>query len=287
MNEAVLPFYDTHFHAINLHHREPELLTKLSNALKDGSLTQCIDVGINPGDQVERLPLLRELGIAWFTLGVYPSHAADPQLPSVLAELTEQVHQTLKPADRLLESATQPHLVAIGEIGIDQFHDYAPVGLQQELLRYQIGLANSYHLPVVIHNREADQPILETIRANPPLAGGILHCFSSSWETAVQLIDFGFRISFAGNLTYRTAENLREVAARLDSSHLLCETDSPYLSPVPFRGKTNWPGQVRQVYECLAQIRKQPLPELCHQIATNLGNLLRFKDCQAARGSPW
>lgn len=285
MNETGLRFFDTHFHTANLLGRSPNLVNDLGNAIQNGSLTQGIDIGINPQDQIERLPLIQKLGIAWYSVGIYPSHAADLDLSASIKALADFIQSALNPQPQVYLQA--PRLVAIGEIGIDLFHDYAALGLQQDLLRAQISLANQFGLPVIIHNRNADQALLESIMACPPQAGGILHCFSSTWELAVKLIDYGFKVSFAGNLTYRANGNLRDVASRLDSKALLCETDSPYLSPEPFRAKVNWPGQVRLVYDCLAQIRKVPIQELCQQIETNLDTLVHFTSYQAAKGLSW
>ena len=289
MNLPALHFFDTHLHAQSMLAKDPILLEKTRVALSDHSLTQGIDVGLNPGDLQERLPLLRDLGIAWYALGLYPSHAAEANWRENVAELAAQILSLQR--DSAINTSNGdlaiPRLVAIGEIGIDLFHHYAEVGEQQALLEAQIEIANSFGLPVIIHNRNADQALIESMRNCPPIHGGILHCFSSDWETAVQLLDYGFRISFAGNLTYKSASDLRQIAARLPLNRLLCETDSPYLGPEPFRGKPNWPGQVRLVYECLALTRQIPLADLTMHIEANLQSLLPITRNPVAGEWPW
>lgn len=158
---------------------------------------------------------------------------------------------------RLIDLAKQSsRVVAWGEIGLDYHYDHSPREVQREVFRRQLRIARSLSLPVVIHSREADDDTIRIMREE--LTGyeraGVMHCFGGSLQTARDAIDLGFYISFAGNLTFKKAEDLRAVARQLPLDRLLVETDCPYLTPVPFRGKRNEPARVVETARCLAEL---------------------------------
>lgn len=250
-------YYDSHLHTQSMLRRSPELVERLGAALADGRLAGGVDVGIDPGDWEERLPLLRRIGVAWYSAGIYPSWAARPDLPAALERLDAHAGAALA------RPGPGPRLVAIGEIGIDCYRDHAPAAVQSALFEAQIEIANRHGLPIIVHNREASPAILAALARTRPAAGGVMHCFSADWDCARALLDAGFYLSFAGNLGYPGADRLREVARRAPIDRLLCETDSPYLSPQGLRGQPNWPYNVRLVYQCLAELRGLPPSELC------------------------
>ena len=262
---AELRFYDSHCHLLNMAERDAILIELTKSAFATGQLTNAIDVATSSYDLDRRLALMKACGFSWYSLGLYPSHAAAPDWFGAVAHLEQQILQ--RPPDG-------PQLVAIGEIGLDCHWNYAPIETQLELCQAQIILANRFGLPVIIHNRQADQALLDLIQSCPPQRGGILHCFSSDLSFAVKMLDFGFKISFAGNTTYKNSNLLHEVARELPASAILVETDSPYLSPLPFRGQPNHPGNIRHICEFLAVLRNQPLPELCQQIECNVFEIL-------------
>lgn len=266
--------------------KDPQLLELTKMELSSGELAGCLDIGIDPGDQSRRLPLLREVGVAWYALGIYPSYAKDASIQSYLTKLESDMREALESDHKKTvgraensspEVADSPRLVALGEIGIDFYHDYGSETEQAALFNAQIDIANRFSLPIVIHNREADSSVTKVLLSNPPIAGGILHCFSADYEMARVLMDKGFYISFAGNLTYNSAGNLREVATQIPIDRLLAETDSPYLSPVPFRDKPNRPANTRKVYETLAHERGDDIGTLAKAIERNLKTLLRVE----------
>ena len=156
--------------------------------------------------------------------------------------------------------AGHPKVLAIGEIGLDYYYDYSPREVQKQVLIRQLELAREVELPVIIHCRDAWSDLRETVRTHWRLAsgsavpGGILHCFSGSREDAFELMDLGFLVSFAGNVTFKKADNLRAVAREIPLDRLLTETDSPYLAPVPHRGKRSEPAYVREVTRELARL---------------------------------
>jgi len=152
-------------------------------------------------------------------------------------------------------------VIAWGEIGLDYHYDHSPRDVQRRVFRRQLRLARSLTLPVVIHSREADDDTIEILRGELTdyEPGGVMHCFGGSLSLAQSAIELGFFISFAGNLTFKKALDLREVARQLPLDRMLIETDCPYLTPVPFRGKRNEPARVVETARCLAELHgKEP-----------------------------
>jgi TatD DNase family protein len=148
-------------------------------------------------------------------------------------------------------------IVALGEIGLDYHYDNSPREVQREVFARQLRLAKAEGLPVIIHSREADDETVEILRAEMAGAprGGIMHCFGGGARMAEAVLELGFMISFAGNVTFKKAENLREVARAVPLERLLVETDCPYLAPVPFRGRRNEPAHVVETVRFLAELR--------------------------------
>jgi len=179
---------------------------------------------------------------------------------------------------RLLDLVKQGRrVIAWGEIGLDYHYDHSPRDVQHKVFERQLRLARLLELPVVIHSREANADTIAILREE--LAGyergGVLHCFGGSLEMATSAIDLGFFISFAGNLTFQKAEDLRSIARQLPLDRLLIETDCPYLTPVPFRGKRNEPARVVETARCLAELHGRELEEIGHITGENFGKLFR------------
>ncbi len=168
------------------------------------------------------------------------------------------------------ELASRPEVRAVGEIGLDYHWDETPRDIQQKWFIEQIHLAKDLHKPIVIHDREAHGDLFDIVRReNAGEFGGIMHCFSGSWELAKEALRMNFYISFAGPLTYKNARALPEVAAKCPLDRILVETDSPYLSPEPFRGKPNEPARVRYVAAKLAEIRGLDIEEVGEAVTAN------------------
>lgn len=158
--------------------------------------------------------------------------------------------------DSVSELARHPIVVAVGETGLDYFYDHSPREVQKEVFALHIALARECAKPLVVHVRDAYDDAMEILRKEKTHdRGGVIHCFSGEMHHALAAIDLGFYISFAGPLSYPGNETLRKIAAGLPLERILCETDSPYLSPQPKRGKRNEPANVRFVYEELARVR--------------------------------
>jgi len=172
--------------------------------------------------------------------------------------------------------ARDPASRALGEIGLDYHYDFAPRETQRRVFRAQIQLARELGLPIIIHTREADADTIAILREDGVDAiRGVLHCFTGTRLLAEQALAIGLHISFAGIVTFPKAAELREIAPLVPEDRLLCETDSPYLAPTPYRGKRNEPAWVVRVAEQLAAIRQVPSEQLQARIALNFADLFR------------
>ncbi|MBX7103157.1 MAG: TatD family hydrolase [Gemmataceae bacterium] len=177
------------------------------------------------------------------TVGVHPNHAAEAADGDW---------------DRVVALAADPAVVALGETGLDRHWDFTPFDVQEDWFARHLTLSRATGKPVVIHCREADADVERMLRADFDRHGpvrGVLHSFCGSWATAEACLAMGLYVSFAGMITYKTADNVREVAGRVPSDRLLVETDCPFLAPVPFRGKTNEPAHVALTAAELARVR--------------------------------
>lgn len=180
--------------------------------------------------------------------------------------------------DRIVELARAPKVVAIGETGLDRYWDHTPFEQQQEFFQRHLELARNSGLPVVIHCREAEADVvaqLTAFAAGTPLAG-VMHSFCGDASTAESCLELGLHLSFAGMLTYRKNEELRQVAGRTPLERVLVETDSPYLSPTPHRGKRNEPAHVVHTAQCLADCLQLPLEEVARAATANARRLFQL-----------
>ncbi len=178
--------------------------------------------------------------------------------------------------ETLASLAAHPRVIAIGETGLDYYRRSGDLEWQRERFRRHIRAARKAGKPLVVHTREAGADTLRILEEeNAAEAGGVLHCFTETWEVAQAAIRLGLYISFSGIVTFRNATALKEVARQVPAERLLVETDSPYLAPVPNRGKTNQPGWVRFVAEELGRLRGVPLEEIARITTDNFRRLFR------------
>ena len=219
---------DTHCH-LYFEELNKDLDGVLSRANELGVNT-FICVGTNINDSHESLTLAQKYKNIYATAGIHPHDSKDA------------AEDDLQELRKLLDNEK---IVAVGEMGLDYFRNISNSDTQKIVFKDQLKLAEETNKPIVFHNREADEDIINILSDFPNVIG-VAHCFSSSYETAIKLIEMGFYISFSGNLTFKNS-HLPEVAKKLPLDRLLVETDSPFLSPVPFRGKTNEPGRTRSV----------------------------------------
>lgn len=180
--------------------------------------------------------------------------------------------------DSVVDKFGNNKMLAIGEIGLDYHYTKENKEKQIEVFESQIKLAKKYNLPIIIHNREASGDIMEILKRNAPYnKGGIIHCFSASLEWALEVIKLGFYISFSGSVTFNNAKNLQAVALELDEKYLLIETDSPYLTPTPNRGKRNEPMNVVDVARFIANLKNISYEHIEKCTTDNFNKLFNLK----------
>jgi len=175
--------------------------------------------------------------------------------------------------DWLLSELEHPRVVAIGETGLDYHYEPEAADLQQQSFRLHLEAARICGKPVIVHTRAARADTLELLREAALPQAGVLHCFTEDWDMAKAALDLGFYISLSGIVTFRNADALREVARRVPADRLLVETDSPYLAPIPYRGKPNLPQYVRDVAEFLSDLRGVDFDVLAEQTTSNFKRL--------------
>lgn len=256
-----MPLFDTHAHLDQEEFdadREDVVL-----AARAAGLCGVLAVGVTADSSEKVIELAQREDIVHAAVGIHPNHAA-LALPGDW--------------DRVVALARQPQVVALGETGLDRYWDYTPFELQQDYFARHLALMQSTGLPVVIHSRDCDAdllPMLREARSRGPLHG-IMHSFASTLETAEEALDLGLYVSFSGMLTYKKNDALRQVAAAIPADRLLVETDSPYLSPEPRRGKRNEPANVQYTAARLAEVRGLTPDELGELTSQNARRLFRL-----------
>lgn len=249
----MMDVFDTHAH-LNDRQFAQDLDQVLERASKRG-VTYIVNVGYDLDASRVSVELAQRYAKVYAAVGIHPHDAAD---------VKEETYDSL----RFL--ATKPKVVAIGELGLDYYRDLSPRDKQKEVFRRQIALARELKLPVIIHDRDAHGDMLGILRQEKAGdVGGVMHCFSGSWEMAKQCLDMGFYISLAGPVTFKNAKRPQEVARRVPIDRLLVETDCPYLAPEPYRGKRNEPAFVTEVVERIAELRNMSAVELAYRTTEN------------------
>jgi TatD DNase family protein len=231
-------------------------------AIGNGDGPPTVDAGIQ---LAEKYPFM------YATIGIHP-HEARLASDAAYAEL-----------QRL---ARHPKVIAWGEIGLDYYYDHSPRDTQKSAFTRQMELAAAAKLPIVIHCRPSDnsenawEDCLGLIKQRwaPTGLGGVLHCFSGTWNQAKRALDMGFMISFAGNVTFPKAQQIREAAAQVPLNRMLIETDSPYLAPIPHRGKRNEPAFVKETARKLGELRSLSMEDVGQRTAANFYNFFKLAE---------
>jgi TatD DNase family protein len=222
-----------------------------------------ISGGSGPDDLASAVPIAERHDWIYSTVGIHPHEA----------KKAEERH-----FEQLGAAARNSKVIGVGEIGLDYYYDHSPREEQKRVLIRQLEIARQTRKPIIIHCREAWEDLTNLIEAHWKSAGlgGILHCFSGSAEIARKFIDWGFYVSFAGNVTFKKADGLRAVAREIPLDRLLTETDCPYLAPVPHRGKRNEPAFVREVTRALATLRNSSEQEMGEHAVRNFTRLFHL-----------
>lgn len=242
-----------------------------------------LDLSPYEGNLQALLQAANAVGVQYFlTVGVdlntvAQSIAIAEQFPNVFASVGQHPNETQgeEPTlSQLLHYLQHPKVVAVGETGLDYYRSQGDLSWQRERFKMHIQAAKQMQLPLIIHTREACQDTLTLMRTEKAdLVGGVMHCFTESWDAAMQALDLGFYISISGVVTFKKAEHIIEVATKVPLDRLLIETDSPYLAPVPMRGKSNEPQYVRFVAEFIAKQRGISLEALAEATTQNFFTL--------------
>ncbi len=243
-------FIDSHCHLDfpEFQARLPEVLANMKAAKVEHAL--CVSVDIPDFPNV--LKLAQEHAHLYASVGVHPDYEDTPE-PSF---------------EFLVETASKhPKIVAIGETGLDYFRmgdrSYESLEWQRERFRTHIRAAKAVKKPLIVHTRSASEDTIRILKEEgADQIGGVMHCFTESYEVAKAAMDLGFYISFSGIVTFKSAKDLQETCKRVPLDRMLIETDSPYLAPIPYRGKTNEPAWVSKVGEYIATLKGIPLDEL-------------------------
>ncbi|SFL84406.1 TatD family hydrolase [Pelosinus propionicus] len=206
----------------------------------DNGVTRMINVGASMSSSARSIALAEKYESIYATVGIHPHDAKD-------ALDTDY--------EQLARWTSLEKVVAIGEIGLDYYYDYSPREVQRSVFIRQLDIARQTKLPFIIHDRDAHGDVLEILKKEAKGLKGVLHCFSGSLEMANEVIKMGLYVSIAGPVTFKNAAKLPEIVTKVPLEYLLVETDSPYLTPQPFRGKRNEPAYVKLVAEQVANLR--------------------------------
>ena len=185
--------------------------------------------------------------------------------------------QVMVDVQKLTQLADEPHIIAIGETGLDYYRTHGDLEWQQQRFRTHIQAAREIGKPLIIHCRDAVEDTLRILREEKAATvGGIMHCFVENWEVAQQVMEMGFYISFSGIVTFKNAKSLQTVAQQLPLERMLVETDSPYLAPVPYRGKINQPAYVKHVAQFIADLREESFETIAEATTSNFWQLFKI-----------
>jgi TatD DNase family protein len=254
-------YIDSHAH-VDLTLDEDASLTEavLIDAMHAQSVDRAVQVGIDVASSLWSRDFARRNRDAgmFFTAGIHPSSPAGDSELNRLSYLVASV----------ISSGDAPLLFGIGECGLDFYRMRTPRDEQVRSFRFQIELARRHGLPIIVHSRDAMDETL-AILGEYGTAPGIMHCFSGDATAARRVLDLGFHISFAGNVTYRTATLLQEAASYAPLDRLLVETDAPFLTPVPLRGRKNRPEYIVHTYRFIAELRREPLSRVTDAVREN------------------
>jgi TatD DNase family protein len=252
---------DTHCHLDQEEFAE-DRADAIARALAAG-VERIVTVGVGAESSAAAIQLAAENPSIYAAVGIQPNYCAQ-------AKPTDW--------DEIVKLAAAPKVVAIGETGLDRYWDYTPFDVQQDYFDRHLRLSQEKNLPFIVHTRESDADVLamlETAAARGPLKG-VMHSFTGSAETAARCVELGLYISFAGMVTFKKSEDLRTVAATIPADRILIETDSPYLSPQPLRGKRNEPASLVHTAQVLAEVRGVGIEEFAEQTSRNAKTLFRF-----------
>lgn len=233
----------------------PVTVEEALNKAHEKGINRLITIGTEPED----LPVVLELAEKYSprvfcTLGIHPHEAR---------VFNKEVKNFLR------TNLSHPRVVAVGEIGLDYYYNHSPRDIQNQVFRIQMDLAEQFKLPVEIHTRDAEEDTIQVLKEYKGRVQGVIHCFTGSQNLANQALDCGYNISFSGIVTFKKADELREVCAQVPLNRLHIETDAPFLAPVPMRGEKNQPHFMLWTARFIAELKGVELFDFCQQMKIN------------------
>ncbi len=254
-------FFDSHAHYDDK--RFDTDREALLESMQQKKVSYILNAASNTDSSLQGINLAKEYDFVYASVGVHPHDAA---------EITEETMQVLE------EYIKQPKVVAVGEIGLDYYYDYSPRDVQQYWFRRQIQLARDVKKPIIIHMRDATQDTMNIVMEEKAFeVGGVFHCYSGSLEIAKQILQMGMYISIAGPITFKNATKAVEVVKAVPMDRLLIETDAPYLTPAPYRGKRNDSSFIHYTAQKVADIKGISIEEVAKQTMQNTFSLFGIK----------
>ncbi len=252
-------FIDSHCHLNIVADNDTDLQIALDNAA-DNHVTHMLAIAIDRASCDYTVKTAAAYPHIYASVGIHPN--VDPTAEEILT------------IDQLVALAAQDKVIAIGETGLDYFRSEGDLAWQRERFSIHIDAAKQSQKPLIIHTREAREDTMNMLeQEGAEQAGGIIHCFTEDWDTAKRALDIGFYISLSGIVSFKNATQLQDVAKKLPSDRILIETDSPYLAPVPHRGKPNQPAFVKHVAEAVAALRNETVDTIAAQTTANFHRL--------------
>jgi len=252
---------DSHAH-LDMDDFDADRETVIERAVQ-GGVTRIVTIGIDLASSRKAIEIAKKYKFIYATVGYHPHNANEAASGDL---------------EKLRALASEPKVVAWGEIGLDFFRRHSPPEKQVKVFERQLDAAAEQGLPIIIHDRDAHEDLLRILKSRKRQYLGVIHCFSGNYDLAMTLIELGFCISFPGTVTYKNAVNAQTVAARIPLDRLLVETDCPYLAPVPFRGKRNEPLYVKHTAEKIAQLRQMDFRELAKATSANTARLFHLPE---------
>jgi TatD DNase family protein len=254
-----MSFIDSHCH-INFHELSVNIHDVLAK-MQQNDVEAALCVSVNLADFPQVLALAEQYPHIYASVGVHPDYESVEE-PTV---------------ERLVSLAQHPKVIAIGETGLDYYRLTGDLDWQRERFRNHIRASIACGKPLIIHTRSSAEDTLRIMaEEGAEKAGGVMHCFTENWEIAQGALDMGFYISFSGIVTFKNALQIKDVAQRVPMDRILIETDSPYLAPVPFRGKLNQPAYVKHVAEEIGLLRGMTAAEVGQQTSANFSRLFKL-----------
>ena len=248
---------DSHAHLVSL-----DNLQEVLQRAKENNVEKIVSISSDLPSTQASISLAEEYDYIFATTGVHP-HSADKMSEGVLLGI-----------DRY---AKHEKVVAIGETGLDYCYMNSEREIQINSFTEQIRMSRKHNLPIIIHVRDAHEDMLHILKQeNLPDTPGVIRCYTGDYDTAVKYLDLGYYISFSGIVTFKKSEELREAAKKIPEDQILIETDSPYLAPVPHRGKPNEPSYVKYVAETIAEVRGMSFEEVAELTKANAERLFRI-----------